>query len=61
MLPWTHYVECILQEVQKWYGGAVKAFFDSGANALSNIAKSHTLDQNKLIATIIGSEREISC
>ena len=37
--------------------GAVETSFDLGNDALSNLAKSHTLDQNKLIDTITGSDK----
>ena len=36
--------------------GSIEALFDQGDDTLSNIAKSHILDKNNLIATIAGSE-----
>jgi hypothetical protein len=37
-------------------GGAVKALFQQDDDTLSAIAKSHTLDRNKVIATITGGD-----
>jgi hypothetical protein len=37
-------------------GGAVEALFQQADDTLSTIAKSHTLEPNKLIATITGSD-----
>jgi hypothetical protein len=37
-------------------GRAVKALFQQDDDALSAVAKSHTLDRNKLIATVTGSD-----
>jgi hypothetical protein len=37
-------------------GGAVEALFQQDDETLSAVAKSHTLDRNKLISTITGSD-----
>jgi hypothetical protein len=37
-------------------GGAVEALFQQDDDTLSAIAKSHTLDRNKLISTIASSD-----
>jgi hypothetical protein len=49
--PWTAFYNKNRND-----GGAVEALFQQDDDTLSAIAKSHTLDRNKLISTITGSD-----